>query len=513
LAAFSAPKTTAPEGTLVLSYRLWRELFAADEAVLGRKVLLDGVPYSIIGVMPSGFYFPDRDALLWTAMRFAPPDFRDRTNCYIYGIGRLKPGTSVEQAAAEMQSVTGQLARLYPEDLAHTGAVLTRLRDDIEPQARLMLNALLGAAICVLLIACTNLANLLLARSAARRRERAVRAAMGAGRERLVRQMLTESVLLATAGGVLGVLVGMAALPLLMRLVPVSLPVAQRPSIDLRVLLFAVLLTFTTGIGFGVVPAVRSGRGADANRLREGARCGGGLRERSRAALVVVEIAACMVLLVSAGLLIRALWRGWMPRYPPKDLVVRASGDAAMLAPALRRSIHDADPEQPVSDVQTLTEIVDAETGARSVQLTVLGVFAAIAFLLAGIGIHGLLSYYVSQRTQEIGVRIALGAPGSLILGMILSQGLLLAAAGVVIGGAAALPVGQALRAVLAGVQPSDVDAFLGAALLAVMMVAAGSLLPALRAVRVDPIPGDPDGMNQSQKELQPQKNFSARAI
>jgi predicted permease len=652
-------------GTLVLSYVLWRELFAGDSGILGRKVLLDGSPYSIVGVMPEGFYFPNRDARLWTAMRFAPPDFLDRTNCYINGIGRLKPSIHVEEASAEMKTVTGKLALLYPKHLSHTGASLTRLRDNVAPQSRLMLNALLGAAICVLLIACTNLGPLLLARCAARRRELAVRAAMGAGRERLVRQMLTESVLLATAGGVFGVLLGIAVLPLFVRLVPVSLPLAQTPSIDLRVLLFAIFLTFVTGIGFGVVPALRTGRGADANSLREGARSGGGRRERFRSTLVVVEIASCMVLLVSAGLLIRALWRiqatdpgfrpehtltlrtvlpmpkyekvstrarfyqqvlagarrlpgvtsaaytsflpivmpggdwdvdlperpqdpsnreyvslrfitpsyfaamgipvisgrdvsgsdtqevqktavisqsfarhywpgeepmgrhfkiaffdrvvvgvvgdvrvrglertsepqvylpyqqvpdGWMTWYPPKDLVVRASGDAATLAPGLRRIIHDADPEQPVSDVQTLTEIVDAETGVRSVQLTVLGAFAAIAFLLAGIGIHGLLSFAVSQRTQEIGVRIALGATRSRILGMILSQGLLLAAAGVVIGGAAALPVGQALRAMLAGVQPSDVDAFLGATLLAAMMVAAGSLLPALRAVRVDPI-------------------------
>jgi predicted permease len=652
-------------GTLVLSYSLWREVFAGDSGVLGREVSLDGVAYSVIGVMPEGFYFPNHDARLWTAMRLAPPDFADRTNCYIYGIGRLKPGTRLEQAAAEMQVVTGKLAGLYPKDLAHTAATLTRLRDDVSPQSRVMLNALLGAAICVLLIACTNLANLLMARSAARRRELAVRAAMGAGSERLARQMLTESMVLSAAGGVLGVLLGIAALPLLVRLVPVSLPLAQTPSIDLRVLLFAVVLTFATGIGFGVFPALRSGLGMDVSGLREGVRSGGGQRERFRSALVVVEIAACMALLVTSGLLIRALWRiqatnpgfnpnhtitlrtslpmpkyekvstrarfyqqvlagarqlpgvtsaaytsflpmvmrgglwpvdiperpqepsnrefaslrfitpsyfaamgipvmsgrdvaesdtqeaqkvavisesfarhywpgenpigrhfnisffdrvvagvvgdvrvrglertsepqvylpyqqvpdGWMTWYPPKDLVVRASGNAAALAPALRRIVREADPEQPISDVQTLTDIVEAETGARSVQLTVLGAFAAIAFLLAGIGIHGLLSFAVSQRTQEIGVRVALGATRSRIIAMILGQGLGLAVAGIGIGAAAALSAGQALQSILAGVKPGDAAAFLSAGLLAVTMVAAGSLIPALRAVRVDPM-------------------------
>jgi predicted permease len=179
---------------------------------------------------------------------------------------------------------------------------------------------------------------------------------------------------------------------------------------------------------------------------------------------------------------------GWMLWYPPKDLVVRASGDASALARALRGIIHEADPEQTVSDVRTLTDILDAETGARTVQLIVLGAFAAIAFLLAGIGIHGLLSFAVSQRTQEIGVRMALGATRSEILAMILRRGLWLAAAGVAIGAVVALPTGQSLQSMLAGVKPADAGAFLYAALLAAAMTAAGSLLPALRAVRLDPL-------------------------
>jgi predicted permease len=179
---------------------------------------------------------------------------------------------------------------------------------------------------------------------------------------------------------------------------------------------------------------------------------------------------------------------GWMLWYPPKDLVVRASGDAAALAPALRGIIHEADPEQTVSDVRTLIDILDAETGARTVQLIVLGAFAAIAFLLAGIGIHGLLSFAVSQRTQEIGVRMALGATRSEILAMVLRRGLWLAAAGVAIGAVVALPTGQSLQSMLAGVKPADAGAFLYATLLAAAMTAAGSLLPALRAVRLDPL-------------------------
>ncbi len=268
-------------GTLLLSYSLWENLFGGDPAALGRKVILDDAPYTIIGVMPKNFYFPSREAQLWTVMRFAPQDFEHRSNCYIYALGKLKPGVTLAQARADMRLVTGRLAKVYPNDLAHTGATLYLLRDALSPQSLLMLKVLLGAALCVLLISCTNLANLLLARSMTRRKELAVRAAMGAGRERLVRQMLTESLLLALAGGVAGVAIARSALPLLARLVPVSLPIAEVPSIDLRVLGFALLATCATGIAFGVVPALRLSRRDDANGLREGGSIGRGRPSRA----------------------------------------------------------------------------------------------------------------------------------------------------------------------------------------------------------------------------------------
>jgi putative ABC transport system permease protein len=528
----------------------------------------------------------------------------------------------------------------------------------------LLLTALLGAALCVLLIACTNLANLLLARALMRRKELAVRAAMGAGRERLVRQMLTESVSLALIGGALGVLLAYLALPLLVRLVPVSLPIAEVPSIDLRVLLFAALVTCATGIGFGVVPALRISRDRDTSGLREGSRAGGGRRERLRSILVIAEVAGCVVLLVSSGLLIRALWRiqavnpGFraenvltlqtslpMPKYEelktrepfythvlsevsrlpgvtgaayisflpivhgggiwpvevegypedyalrqtaslrfispgffsvmgipmlmgrdvgdldtpdslfvavvsdsfvrkfwpgenplgrrfdfgnhqrtvvgvvgnirvrglerssepqvympyrqhnenvstwyaPKDLVVRASGNTAALAPALRRIIREADPQQPISSVRMFADIIEEQTAPRRVQASVLGAFALVAFLLAAIGIHGLLSFAVSNRTQEIGVRIALGAQRSDILGMVMRDGIVLAAIGIVVGVAFAYGAGLQLQSLLAGVHPGDAPTFLSAVVLCLVMTMAGSLIPALRAVRVDP--------------------------
>ena len=294
--------------TVVLSDALWRSTFGADPAVIGRTVLLNDERYAVIGVMPRGFFFPGRDVEFWIPARFRPTDFEDRADWYLYGIGRLRDGVSVDDARAELRLIAAQLERQYPKENAHNGATVVDLRNDVSRQARLLLIALLGASMCLLLIACTTLANLLLARALARRRELAVRAALGAGRERLVRQMLTESLVLAVCGGTIGVIVAVAATPLVSRLVPNALPIAELPGVDVRVLLFAALTTVATALGFGVLPAARAAR-VDSGALAEGARTGPGRRaERIRSLLVVAEITASVVLLVAAGLLIRALW-------------------------------------------------------------------------------------------------------------------------------------------------------------------------------------------------------------
>lgn len=298
-------------GTLVLSYGLWKSQFGGDASVLGPRVVLDDKPYCIIGVMPPHFVFPSRDVQMWTAMRFAERDFQDRANNYIYVVAKLGRGVSKEQAQAEMGWIGAQLQRQYPKENEDVKVRVTGLRDrDISDRSRMLLKALLGAALCVLLIACTNLANLLLARALMRRKELAVRSAMGAGRERLVRQLLTESLVLAFAGGALSVLMAMSAAPLLVMLVPNSLPISAEPAFDLRLVALAALLTCLTGIGFGVIPAMRACSGAAASGLQEGSRGGvGGRRERLRGPLVVGEVMASVILLISAGLLIRALWR------------------------------------------------------------------------------------------------------------------------------------------------------------------------------------------------------------
>ncbi|MBV9678394.1 MAG: ABC transporter permease, partial [Acidobacteriaceae bacterium] len=296
-------------GTVILSDGLWRERFGGDSSVLGRTVHLDNTVYTVIGVMPKSFYFPSREARLWTPMRWAPDNFEDRRDTYIFPVGRLKPGVSLSQAQAEMRTIGAQLARAYPKELAQVGIAVVRLRDDVSERTRLMLKVLLGAALCVLLIACMNLANLLTARAMVRSHELAVRAALGAGRERLIRQMLTESLILALPGGALGLLIAHIALPLLVHLVPVSLPIAEIPALDGRVLLFAALITFATGIGFGMVPALRTGVHAGSN-LNESGRSGmGSRREGLRSGLVVIEVACSILLLVGFGLFTRALWR------------------------------------------------------------------------------------------------------------------------------------------------------------------------------------------------------------
>ncbi|MGH9821795.1 MAG: ABC transporter permease [Blastocatellia bacterium] len=652
-------------GTLLLSYSLWQTKFGADPEVLGKQVALDNRPYTVIGVMPRDFYFPTRNTRFWMPAQYGEEDFQDRTNNYLQSLARLRPGVSLQTAEAQMSVIATQFQQKYPRENENVQAAVISVREELGEQVTILLGALCAAALCVLLIACANIASLLLTRGLSRRRELAIRTALGGGRQRLVRQLITESLVLAVLGGALGLVLALAALPLLSRLVPDSLPIAGAPSIDLRVLGFAALVTVLTGLGFGVVPALRACGGADMSGLREGVRSGGGRKEKLRSALVACEVMASVVLLVASGLLMRALWKiqgtdpGFradgvltlrttlpMPKYEktavreqfytrvltdvrslpgisnaayisflpmgmtggiwpvsvdgqyhlrteahvassrfvtpgffasmgipqklgrdvsesdtadqafvavvsesfvrrywpgenpigrhfqfgshdrvvagvvgdirvrglertsepqvylpykqiedgafefyaPKALVVRSSAPEAELLPAIREIIHKVDPEQPVSDVRTMDQIVEQQTSSRAVQLRAIAVFAVIAFLLAGIGIHGLLSFAVSQRSQEFGVRIALGARSRDILATVLRQGVAAAVLGALPGIALAYAAGHAMGTLLAGVNPADLSTFAGAVGLCVLMTLVGSLIPALRAIRVDPI-------------------------
>ena len=658
------PEDSAGSPTVVISYELWQGQFGRDPAVLGRTVRLDGTPHTVVGVMQPEFDFPSRSVDLWTPLILASDDFEDRNDNYLTGVARLAPGTPLATAQAELDRVAGILERQYPVENRDTGAWVHLAQNEMSDRARLLVLALCGAALCILLLACANLASLLLARGVNRARELAVRTALGAGRERLVRQLITESVTLAAIGGLVGVGIAVAGLPLLAQLVPATLPIADHPTVNLRVLAFAAAMIAITGLAFGIAPAMRAGRGGSFDALREGARTAGGRRQRVRSALVILEVTGSIVLLVTSGLLMRAIakiqsiepgfrtegvmtlrtalplpkyetvaarerfygrvldevralpgvasaayatglpmdmrggiWpvqlataevlrdgsntaslryvtpgffatlgiplrlgrdvsagdtqdrpyvavisesfarRHWPDEdpigrrfgfalgertvvgvvsdvrvrglertsepqvyipsaqvadnsiigYTPKELVIRSTLPSSQWLPAVRRIIAAADPEQPISNIRSLADVVAGDTAARRVQLRLLGMLSVIALIIAGVGIHGLLSFAVSMRTRELGIRRALGAQVGSIVGMVLREGLVLALAGTVVGIVVALIVGRGMEALLFGLPTGDPVTILAAAALCLVTAAAGSLIPAIRAAKVDP--------------------------
>jgi predicted permease len=660
-----APEARDSGATAVISHGLWQSHFGGDRNVLGRTMRLDGTPYTVIGVMPPTYRFPSRQVDVWTPLRFTAEDFEDRNDNYLDVVARLGPGVSIEQARAEINRIGLLLQRQYPEENRDIGAVVLALKSQVAQSSRLLVLSLCGAALCILLLACANLASLLLARGLNRTRELAVRTALGAGRERLVRQLITESLGLSVIGGAVGIGIAAAGAPLLARLVPSSLPIGSVPSIDLRVLAFATVLIVVTGLISGVAPALRGGKTGPLDALRADARAGGGRRQRMRSVLVMIEVTASIVLLVTSGLLMRAIWRihavepgfraegvmtlrtalpfpkyqttaarerfyarvlqetralpgvqsaGYISGLPmvmrggiwpvaikganvqrdasnsaslryatpgllaslgirlhrgrdisdsdtrehpfvavvsesfaqrqwpgqdpigrtfgfalndrtvvgvvddvrvrglerasepqvylpsgqvddnqligyvPKDLVIRSSVPVEQMLPALRRIIASADPEQPISDVKLLSEILADDTAPRRVQLRLLMILSSLALLIAGVGIHGLLSFAVSQRTQELGVRKALGAQSSTLVGMVMREGLALALFGALAGVAIAILIGRAMSALLFGLSPADPQTILVAVALGLLTALVGCLRPALRAARIDPM-------------------------
>jgi len=659
------PADSAAGGVVVLSYALWQTEFGGASDIVGRVVRLDGTAHTVVGVMPPSFRFPHREIAAWTPLVFREDDFTDRGDTYIEGVARLRDGVSFVQARDQLALVSSRIEHPYAKDNGEVVGAMLGLRDELSQRARLLVLALCGAALCILLLACANLASLLLARAGHRARELAVRAALGGAQQRIVRQLATESVGLAVVGGCFGVAMAALGVPLLAHLVPSGLPIAERPSVDGRVLAIAVVVVGLTGLLFGVMPGVRAGGRGMFAALRDGGRTGGGRTQRLRATLVVVEVAASVVLLVSSGLLIRAVWRiqgtdpGFradsvltlrtalpLPKYgatarraqfyarvlqevralpgvrsaaystgipmrmtggiwavtrpgepdphdgsrmaslrfvtpqyfatlgiplrrgrdvaetdtyaqppiavvsdalaqrywpnddaigkrvviagtertvvgvvgdvrvrgregrsepqiylssqqveddaiigyTPKDLVVRATVPAATLLPAIRRAVRAADPDQPISDVAAMADVVGAETAPRVTQLRLLALLSAVALLIAGVGIHGLLTFTVSRRSQELAVRRALGAEGRGIVRLVLGEGLVLALTGIVVGVSLAYPAARAMGALLAGVEPADPLTLGVVSALCLVTAVVGCVRPAMRAVHVAPL-------------------------
>jgi putative ABC transport system permease protein len=676
----------------VISDAIWKRRFGSDPTVLGRRIRIDNDMYSIIGVAPASFRHPGRGTETdvevwapagWLASPFSPQPIR-RSYALQGAIGRLPPGITAAAAQQRLDGLAADLRRQYPDDYPPGSGWALRLiplHEDLVGDVRPALIMLLAAVGVVLLIACANVASLLLARSSVRQREIAIRRALGAGRMRLVRQLLTESVLLAGVGGLLGLLVAVWGIDLLVQVSPGDLPRLHAVHVDPRVLAFTALLSLVTGIVFGLAPALQ-GSQADLHQvMRESMRSATATARvaRLRGALIVAEFALALVLLVGAALLIQSVWRLqrvtlgfdprsvvtarlWLPqpndpqtgpyfrhdariafyrrvldrvaalpgveaaggistlplggargrlsftiegrsveqgdtpnaeaalatpeyfralridllrgrlfdehddtrappavvvsdsfarRYFPNEeaigrrigpgqrsqppgsplqsaatawltivgvvrdvktgrldqadtplvyrsvlqvsnltltLVVRASGDPVRLAEAIRRQVRAVDPNEPVYGVRTMEAVVASALAQRRFTMLLLALFACTALLLSAVGIYGVMAYFVTQRTHEIGIRVALGATSRDVLRLVFGQGLRLTAAGVICGVAGSLAATRALGTLLYAVSPRDPATFaiLSAALAAVALVAC--YVPARRATRLDPI-------------------------
>ncbi len=659
------------EYEVILSYGLWQRRFSGDRSVLGKPITLNGKAYTVIGVMPATFHFAPfwaTHAELWVPNAFGSR-IHNRGGNSLRIFARLKPGVTLAQARAEVAGITARLERQYPG--TNRDVAVTPLKENVVGKVQTPLLVLLGAVGFVLLIACANVAHMLLARASARHKEIAVRSALGAGRARMVRQFLTENLLLAAAGGALGLLISVWGTRALTALSPANLPRVESVGIDARAALFLLAVTLATGLAFGLAPALRSSSVNLAAALKEGSRgTSDGSRSRLRSALVASEFALALMLLTGAGLMIRSfvalrsadpgfnphhvlsmvvsvagskeadpgrreifyrqvldrvralpgveaagginhlplagdLW-GWpftiegrpkprpgespgaiyriiMPGYletmrlplirgrdisarddtsapgvvlineraaarywPGEDaigkritfddhtwltvtgivknakqgdwtspiypevylaalqnhafltdpaahfayltLVVRTAGDPAALAPAVKQTVWSFDRNLPVSEVLTMDGVVADATAEPRFEMLLLGIFAGIALVLAAVGIYGVMSYSVTRRTQEIGIRLSLGASQADVLRMVVRQGMTLALAGAAAGVAGALLLSRLMAGMLYGVRPADPLTYVGVATLLGLVALVATYVPARRATRVDPM-------------------------
>ena len=656
--------TVGQHRVVILGHRVWQSRFGRDRGIVGRRLTLNGNPTEVIGVLPPHFEFPDPTIEIWAPLPLvgtAQP--LTRTNHYLSVYARLKPGVSLDQARADMDRVGSLLQQQYPDANRNHSAHVIPLREQLSEPVQGGLLLLFGAVAFVLLIACVNVANLLLAKAASRRREMAVRSAMGAGRPRLVGQALTESVMLGLAGGAAGLLVARWGIGLIRALAPQGVPVlgVEHLGLDARVLAFTVLLSIATGLLFGLLPAWHLASQDVNESLKDGGRSPAGVRRRLRVALVVSEIALASLLLVSAGLTLRsfqtllksesgfdargkltvfvalppARYRGdallnatfddierkfaaipgvkavaataLLPlsgddsrsgvaiegREPTPDAPTRAhpravttnyfrmmgiqllsgrhftdddhpespfvivvndtmarrywpnesavgkrlrmggsqrwrevvgvvadvkhwgldrrvnpemylpqrqmvySGlyfvlatdqDPATLASAVREQLRTVDPNLPISKIRTMEEVAASSVASRRAGMILLAIFGSLALVLAAAGIYGVMAHLVALRTAEIGVRMTLGARPSDVLRLVLREGTLQAVAGLAVGLTGAVVLMRAFRSMLYEVSPADPITLASVAAILMATALAACLIPARRAMRVDPV-------------------------
>jgi putative ABC transport system permease protein len=647
---------------VILSHELWATQFGLDPGLVGRTLILSGQPYEVVGVMPSGLGEED----FWIPLLPAEDLRESRSALWLPVIGRLAPGVSVQQAQTEMRAIARRLEEAYPAENQGIGVLLEPLRASIVGDVRQPLLLLLGAVVLVLLIACANIANVLLARGTARRTEMAVRAALGASRRRLATQVGAESLLVALAGGALGVLLAFGGVRALVGLAPPSLPRLEAIRLDASVLGVAFAVTVLCGVLFGLVPALEASRRGPAEAIKQGGRgtVGGSAAERLRPVLVVSQFALAVMLLVGAGLMLRSFWKmqeadpgfdadrvavvrlnlrgqkyatpervgafydelltslralpgvesvagisgfvlGRLPsmasigiqgadlpaalqtvpvpydaatpgliqtlrmrllrgrdllpsdgrasppvalvsetfarqffrgedpigrrfffglpdrdedwitivglvadarrsgpveqvrpyvllphaQYPTRglDIVIRAAREPLALLPQVRAAVRAVDPEQPLLDARTLDHAVGETVAPRRFLMVLLSMFGVAACVLAAIGIYGVMAYVVGQRTREIGVRIALGAPPARVRRLVIAQAMGQAGAGLALGVLGARLLGGMIRAQLFGVAPGDPVTLAVTVAVVALVALLASWLPARRAAAVHP--------------------------
>ena len=660
---------------VVLTHGLWQRRLGGDPGIIGQTLTLDGRSFTVIGIMPPSFLFPNR-VEMWTpvGLRAKDPGWESRGNHPgLYAMARLKPGLTVEQARDDLEIVAANLEKQFPNTNTGNRATITPALENVVRRIRPALLVLLSAVGFVLLIACANVANLLLARATNRQKEIAIRTALGASRTRIVRQLLTESLLLSFAGGVLGLALAQAGVKLLTAISPDSIPRFAEIGLDLRVVAFTLAVSVLTGVIFGLAPAIQASKPDLNETLKEAGRGSTGRRHILRSALVVSEVALTLILLIGAGLMIRSFYHlqrvdpgfvpdnlltfsvalpqkkyaeaqqrvnfyqqllqnlralpgvqsvgmatglplgnnGWQsgfwiegrpdppqgqqplsevafispdyfdamrmtllngrnfteqdvqpppaPNTPPgpfsrptvtiideefarrywpdenpvgqqirfwggkvtvvgvvrrvrmeglstdsdrvqsyypflqnpsggMTIVVRTTGDPASLSNVVRQQVLSIDPDQPTYEVQTMGQIWTDSIAPERLYLMLLGTFGAVALVLAAVGIYGVMAYSVTQRTHEIGIRMALGAGQGNVLGMVIRQGMTLAVLGLVIGLAGAWLATRAMASLLFGISARDPMTFVLISLVLAAVALGACFIPALRATKVDPM-------------------------